>query len=102
MPIEVIKDGDMPVPEIDYEETEGFDGIIKSYISVKWQNIKDSDIMKKYDVAGHIAIAGCTLQETSIMDGSITCTDKSIFKVLHPAEEWVKEHVIELKPTQEA
>ena len=100
MPVEVIKDGDIRVPEIDHEEAEGFDGVIRDYISVKWQEIKDGMVMKKYDVVGHIVFAGCEPSETSKgEDGALSCTDKSIFTVLHPAEEWVDKHVIELGKT---
>lgn len=103
MPIDVIKDGDMPVPEIDYEEAEGFDGVTRDYISVIWQKIKDGSVMKKYDVAGHIVKAGCEIPETSRgEDGQLQCTDKSIFVVLHPAEEWVEQHVVELPKMKEA
>lgn len=99
MPIEVIKNGDISVPEIEYEEVEGFDGIIKSYIAVKWQKIKDGDIVRKYDIVGHIVTAGCELSESSKgEDGKLQCSEKSIYTVLHPAEEWVEQHVIELPP----
>lgn len=97
MPIEVIKDGDMPVPDIDYEEAKGFDGVTRDYISVKWQKVKDGMFMKKYDVVGHIVMAGCELSDTlKEEDGTLSCNDKSIYTVLHPAEEWVDKHVIEL------
>lgn len=100
MPVEVIKDGDIRVPDIDHEEAEGFDGVIRDYISVKWQEIKDDMVMKKYDVVGHIVFAGCEPSETlKEEDGTLVCNDKSIFTVLHPAEEWVEKHVIELGKT---
>lgn len=100
MPIEVIKDGDIRVPEIDHEEAQGFDGITRDYIKVKWQETKDDMVMKKYDVVGHIVFAGCEPSDTSKeKDGTLVCNDKSIFVVLHPAEEWMTKHVIELKKT---
>lgn len=100
MPVEVIKDGDIRVPDIDHEEAKGFDGVTRDYISVKWQEIKDGMVMKKYDVVGHIVYAGCEPSETSKEeDGTLVCIDKSIFTVLHPAEEWVEKHVIELGKT---
>jgi hypothetical protein len=99
MPIEVIKDGDIRIPEIDHEEAQGFDGVTRDYISVKWQEIKPGMIMKKYDVVGHIVSAGCELSEASKEDGILACDNKSIFTVLHPAEEWMEKHVIELKKT---
>lgn len=99
MPIEVIKDGDIPVPDIGYEEVEGSDGITKSYIAVKWQKIRDGDVVRKYDIVGHIVTAGCQLEDASKGDdGKMACSEKSIYTVLHPAEEWVEQHVIELKP----
>lgn len=97
MPVEVIKGADISVPDIDYEETEGLDGIIRGYISVKWQKVKDGDSVRKYDIVGHIVIAGCELSEMSKEeDGQMVCTEKSIYTVLHPIEEWIDEHVIEL------
>ena len=100
MPVEVIKDGDIRVPEIDHEETEGLDGVIRNYISVTWQEIKDGMVMKKYDVVGHVVFAGCELSEASKgKDGILACDEKSILKVLHPAEEWVEKHVVELGKT---
>lgn len=97
MPIETIKDGDIPVPDIEYEETEGLDGIIRGYVAVTWQKVKDGDVVKKYDVVGHIVTAGCQLEETSKgEDGKLVCDEKSIYKVLHPVEEFVDQHIIEL------
>jgi hypothetical protein len=56
--------------------------------------------MKKYDVVGHVVFAGCELSEASKgEDGILACDEKSIFKVLHPAEEWIEKHVIELGKT---
>jgi len=99
MPIEAIKGGDMPVPDIEYEETEGFDGIVRGYIAVKWQKIKDGAIVKKYDVVGHIVTAGCQPEEASTgEDGKLVCDEKNIYVVLHPVEEFVERHIIELKP----
>lgn len=98
MPIDVIRNGDISVPDIDYEETEGIDGIIRQYIKITWMKVKDVDIVKKYDIVGHIVTAGCLPEEASKEeDGQLVCTEKMIYSVLHPAEEWVNEHVIELK-----
>jgi len=97
MPIETIKDGDIPVPDIEYEETEGLDGIIRGYIAVTWQKVKDGDVVKKYDVVGHVVTAGCQLEEASKgEDGKLVCDEKSIYVVLHPIEEWIEQHIIEL------
>ena len=116
MPIEAIKGGDMPIPDIDYEETKGLDGITRGYISVTWQKVKDSDIVKKYDVVSHVVTAGCQLEEaskgedtclangvctiTDVKDGKLTCDEKNIYVVLHPVTEWVEQHIVELSPLE--
>lgn len=95
MPIDVIKGGGLSIPDIDFEETEGPDGIIRDYISVKWRTVKQGDVVKKYDVAGHIVTAGCEFSETSKgEDGKFVCDEKSIYVVLHPADEWLDQHVL--------
>lgn len=101
MPIEAIKEGDIPIPDIDYEETEGLDGIVRGYISVTWQKVKDGDIVKKYDVVSHVVTAGCQLEEASKgEDGKLVCNDKNIYVVLHPVQEWVEQHIVELPPLE--
>lgn len=99
MPIEAIKDGDMPIPDIDYEETEGLDGITRGYISVTWQKVKDGDVVKKYDVVSHVVTAGCQ-SEYALKgeDGKLACDEKNIYVVLHPVTEWVEQHIVELSP----
>lgn len=100
MPIEVIKNGDMPVPDIDYVNEEGLDGITRKYVAVKWQQLDHRNV-KKYDVVGHVVIAGCDLSETLVgEDGHPYCTDKSIYTVFHPLEEWVEQHLIEISPNK--
>ena len=97
MPIEIIKDGDMPIPDIEYEKTEGLDGIIRDYIAVTWQKVKDGDVVKKYDVNSHVVTAGCQLGEASKEeDGKLACDEKNIYVVLHPIEEWIEQHIVEL------
>lgn len=96
MPVEVIKGGGMPVPDIELIQTEGLDGIIRDYIAVVWQELKHNNT-KKYDVAGHIVIAGCDPSTASKEDdGSLICTDKNVYIVLHPVQEWIDQHIIEL------
>lgn len=103
MPVEVIKDGDIPVPDIDVQETEGLDGITRYYVVVKWQQIKPGMHVKKYDVVGHIVEAGCELSETEKgEDGHLQCTSKNIYTVYHPIEEWIDKHVVELTPEKKA
>lgn len=101
VPIEIIKGGDIPVPEIDYEETEGLDGITREYVKVVWMKIKDGDVVNKYDVVDHIVTAGCLPEDASKgEDGHMVCTEKSIYTVLHPIKEFVEQHVIELPETK--
>ena len=103
MPIEVIKGGDLPVPDIEYEDTEGLDGIIRGYMSVTWQKVKDGDLVKKYDVANHVVTAGCQPEEASKgEDGKLICDEKNIYVVLHPVQEWVEQHIVELSPLEAA
>jgi hypothetical protein len=100
MPIEAIKEGDLPVPDIEYEETEGLDGVVRSYIAVKWYKVNEGDFVKKYDIADHVVVAGCLLEETSKGgDGKLACDEKSIYAVYHPVEEWINQHIIELPLT---
>lgn len=97
MPLEVIEKGELPVPEIDTVETEGLDGITRYYISVTWKPVTPDMHVKKYDVVGHVVTAGCDLSEaTKGEDGHLQCDSKSIYVVLHPIEEWIEKHIIEI------
>lgn len=95
MPIEVIKEGDILVPDMDYIETEGLDGIIRGYMKITWKKPAHNNV-KKYDVVGHIVVAGCEPSEMILEDGKAQCDEKSIYEVYHPIEEWVEKHIIEL------
>lgn len=100
MPIETISDGEVPVPDIEYEETEGLDGITRGYIVVTWKKVEDGDIVKKYDIVGHLVTAGCQLEDASKgEDGKVVCDEKNIYVVHHPVEEWIDQHIIELPET---
>lgn len=99
MPLEVINDGELPVPDIDTLETEGLDGIVRHYVSVTWRPVTPDMHTKKYDVVGHVVTAGCELSEAiQGEDGHLQCDSKSIYVVLHPLEEWVEKHIIEISP----
>ena len=101
MPLEVIEDGELPVPDIDVQEAEGLDGIIRNYVAVRWQDIMPNMHTKKYDVVGHVVTAGCELSEASKgEDGHLKCDSKNIYMVLHPLEEWMEKHVIEIPPAK--
>jgi len=99
MPLEVIDGGILPIPDINAQETEGLDGITRKYIAVQWHKLTPDLHTKKYDVAGHVVIAGCEFSEASKgEDGHLKCDSKSIYVVLHPLEEWVQQHMIEIPP----
>jgi len=99
MPLEVIEDGELPVPDIDVQETEGLDGIIRHYVAVTWKEVMPDMHVKKYDVVGHVVTAGCEISETiQGEDGQIQCDSKNIYVVLHPIEEWIEKHIIEISP----
>lgn len=98
-PTEVIKTTDLNIPEIELISTEGLDGVKRDYVAVMWQQLPDHSNFKKYDVVGHIVTAGCHPSEAAQeSDGSLYCESKDIYLVLHPADEWILQHVIELKP----
>ena len=63
MPLEVIENGEISVPNIDVQEAEGLDGIMRNYVVVRWQDITPNMHTKKYDVKGHVVTAGCELSE---------------------------------------
>jgi len=97
MPLDVIEDGEIQIPDIDAQETEGLDGITRYYVSVKWKEVTSDMHTKKYDILGHVVTAGCELSEASKgEDGHLQCDTKSIYTVLHPIEEWVEKHIIEI------
>ncbi len=109
MPTDVISDTDIPLPFIEPIETEGPDGVVRKYISVRWQEIpqdvdnkcdgdKCNGIAKRYDhdIPEHIVIAGCNASEISIIDGEMKCDIKSIYTVLHTWEDWRDFHFIQL------
>ena len=103
MPLEVIENGEMSVPDIDVQEAEGLDGIMRDYVVVRWQDITPNMHTKKYDVKGHVVTAGCELSEAiKEEDGHLQCDSKSIYTVLHPLEEWMEQHVIEIPSAKNA
>lgn len=101
MPLEVIEDGELPVPDIDVLETEGLDGITRYYMAVTWKDVTPNLHVKKYDVLGHVVTAGCELSEAiKGEDGQLQCDSKGIYVVLHPIEEWMDRHIIEISPVK--
>jgi hypothetical protein len=90
LPFQVISDemeGEPFVPEMEVVKTESLTGIIGTYMKVTWK--KAPSWAKKYDITGHIVLAGCP-------EDARKCDVKSIFEVYHPIDEWIQEHVIEL------
>lgn len=80
--------GSVSVPtfkEIIYEDGE-------EYMSVLWKDPENA-YTKKYIVNGHIVIAGC---EATINGKEIKCRDKELYVVLHPIDEWINYHIIEI------
>jgi hypothetical protein len=73
--------------------------ITKQFAKVTWKKPAVDSYTKKYEVKGHIVIAGCKHSETSKMfdeaEGKekLQCTEKEIFSVLHPIEEFLNEHI---------
>jgi hypothetical protein len=101
MPLEIIDSGIIPVPDIDIQHAEGLDGIFRDYVAIKWKDITPDLHVKKYDVVGHVVFAGCELSEAlKEKDGNIKCDTKSIYMVLHPLDEWVENHIVEISPTK--
>ncbi len=99
MPLEIIDGGEMPVPDIEVQDDDGLDGVVRRYVAVKWKDITPDLHVKKYDVVGHVVYAGCELS-TALKgeNGNLHCDTKSIYMVLHPLEEWAENHMIEIPP----
>jgi len=90
IPSQILKDmdGEIVNPIIEYREEEDLDGILREYMEVRWKDIDHNDI-NRYDVSGHIMYAGCPKDE-------LKCDSKGVYTVLHPIDEWIKDHIIEL------
>lgn len=90
MPLDVIGEGNGfdNLPDTEVVETESLTGIIGQYMKVTWQDPPES--AKKYDVVGHIVVAGCPEED-------LQCDTKNIYVVYHPISEWIDEHIVELK-----
>jgi hypothetical protein len=104
IPFETVISRGIEVPEwelVDYDIPVGLHGeyITKQFAKVTWKKPAVDSYTKKYEVKGHIVIAGCKHSETSKMfdeaEGKekLQCTEKEIFSVLHPIEEFLNEHI---------
>lgn len=95
VPFDAIEDRQIYVPDTEVIEQE-VDGIVRLYMVVMWKEPID-EYVKKYDVRGHIFVAGCEpshLKENE--EGKLQCDEKSIFITMHPIDEWVDHHIVEL------
>lgn len=93
MPIETIQDGsggfdDSSLPDMEVVEAESLTGIIGTYMKVVWKEPHSGT--SKYDVHGHVVVAGCP-------EDALECDAKNIYVVYHPIEEWIDHHIVELK-----
>lgn len=79
--------------------------IVKQFMKLKWVPTTD-EFLKKYDVKGHIFVAGCKpselVKEKEVdLEGKETevlkCSEKGIFSVLHPIDEYLEKHIAELE-----
>ena len=96
LPVQVIGEemgGEPFIPRMEIEERESFSGIIGDYMKIIWDDPPKG--VKEYDVNGHIVQAGCPVDEHGNVE---KCDTKSVFVVYHPLQEWISEHLIELKP----
>lgn len=98
------------IPEIEMVDHESIlsDGptIVRQFMKVTWLKITD-EFTKEYDVRGHIFIAGCKPfdmvkeKEFNHLEGEekdvLRCSEKGIFVVLHPIDEFLDKHIIELE-----
>lgn len=102
------------IPEIEVVDHESIlsDGstIVRQFVKVVWTKITD-EIVKKYDVKGHIFIAGCKSSEMvkekefdyfGKENEVLRCSDKGIFVVLHPIDEVLEKHIVELESIKKA
>lgn len=98
----------IPVPENDivYHDVKiGNDIVSKQFTKLTWQK-PDGKHFKKYEVRDHYAVAGCEPSETyreSEYDNEgkekevLKCVNKDVFEVLHPIDEFINMHVLELE-----
>jgi hypothetical protein len=98
------------IPEIEMVDHESIlsDGstIVRQFMKVKWAPITDETV-KKYDVRGHIFVAGCKPsdmikdKEFDHLDGKekevLRCSEKGIFTVFHPIDDFLEKHIDELE-----
>lgn len=108
IPFRTVKERNIEIPEIeivDHDVLVGQDIISKQFMKLTWQKIID-EVVKKYDLRGHVVVAGCKPSEMvkelefDLLGKEkeiLRCSDKGIFTILHPMEEFLEKHILELK-----
>lgn len=103
------------VPEIEIVDHESIlsddSSIVRQFMKVVWLKVTD-EFVKKYDVRGHVFIAGCKPsdivkeKEFDHLEGKekevLQCSEKGIFAVLHPMDEVLEKHIVELESLKKA
>jgi len=70
------------VPKIEYDDD-------NEWVIVIWDADFDTSFIKRYEVNNHIVYAGCG-------NGRDVCEKKDKIYVLHPVDEWEREHIINI------
>lgn len=82
---------------LDIDIVDGEEG--EHFVAVLWRNITGDDHIKEYEVNGHLVFVGCSSEEAMSKNGKFYCGDKDLFLVLHPIDEWLQDHIIEVEET---
>lgn len=99
VPFKGIAERGVDIPDIEIVDHES-DGVVKQFMKVTIIKIEKGTYTKKYEVKGHIFVAGCELSETNDSDKSEEapkCIDKLVYEILHPIDEFIEKHIVELK-----
>ncbi len=110
IPFETASKRGIEIPEIEIVDHDipigllGKDFITKQFVKVKWHKLND-DYTKKYDIREHIVVAGCKLSDAlknkvfDELEGKeqLKCTEKEVFSVLHPIDEFLNQHIMEIE-----
>lgn len=109
IPFETASKRGIEIPEIEIVDHDipigllGKDFITKQFVKLKWKKIDPDSYTKKYDIREHIVVAGCKLSDTlkefdeSEKKEKLKCTEKEIFDVLHPIDEFLNQHFMEIE-----
>lgn len=90
-PLSILDGNEITIPDMEVvKDIEGFDGKKGTYMKVKWQELPEAQIIKKYNVREHIVFAGCP-------EDQLTCDAKSIYEVYHPIDEWTGYHLLNVE-----